>query len=75
MNGDVNSYIGPDGLHPTAAGYEKIADTFFTAIEQTLEIKPTMTSSRTGPLRPRSGSVAAPPTSAQPPRPAVRKPR
>jgi lysophospholipase L1-like esterase len=75
MNGDVNSYIGPDGLHPTAAGYEKIADTFFTAIEQTLEIKPTMTSSRTGALGLRSGSVAAPRTSAQPPRPAARKPR
>jgi lysophospholipase L1-like esterase len=75
LDTDINTYIGPDGLHPTAAGYAKIADTFFTMITQTLEIKPTMTSSRTGPLRPRSGSVAAPTTSAQPPRPAVRKPR
>ena len=29
--------IGPDGLHPTAAGYSKIADTFFDAIRQRLE--------------------------------------
>jgi lysophospholipase L1-like esterase len=34
---DVPTYIGPDGLHPTLAGYAKIADTFFGAIEQTLE--------------------------------------
>jgi len=30
--------IGPDGLHPAADGYAKIAETFFTAIRQTLEI-------------------------------------
>jgi len=29
--------IGPDGLHPTADGYTKIAELFFTAIKQTLE--------------------------------------
>lgn len=29
--------IGPDGLHPTAAGYQKIADTFLAAIRTTLE--------------------------------------
>jgi lysophospholipase L1-like esterase len=29
--------IGPDGLHPSAEGYAKIADLFFTAITQTLE--------------------------------------
>ena len=28
---------GPDGLHPSAAGYAKIADVFFQSIEQTLE--------------------------------------
>jgi lysophospholipase L1-like esterase len=32
------SLLGPDGLHPAAAGYQKIADTFFTAIKQTLEV-------------------------------------
>jgi lysophospholipase L1-like esterase len=29
--------IGADGLHPTAAGYSKIAETFFDAIKQRLE--------------------------------------
>jgi lysophospholipase L1-like esterase len=29
--------IGPDGLHPTDAGYSKIAGTFFDAIRQRLE--------------------------------------
>ena len=29
--------VGPDGLHPSAEGYAKIADLFFTAIKQTLE--------------------------------------
>ena len=29
--------IGPDGLHPTEAGYSKIADTFFDVIRQRLE--------------------------------------
>jgi lysophospholipase L1-like esterase len=32
--------IGPDGLHPTEAGYQKIADTFFAAIKSTLEVVP-----------------------------------
>jgi lysophospholipase L1-like esterase len=35
--------LGPDGLHPAAEGYAKIADLFFQAITQTLE-----TSSATG---------------------------
>ena len=33
--------IGPDGLHPAAEGYAKIADLFFTAIKQTLEVSST----------------------------------
>jgi lysophospholipase L1-like esterase len=32
--------IGSDGLHPTEAGYEKMADTFFAAIQATLEVVP-----------------------------------
>jgi lysophospholipase L1-like esterase len=40
FNGDL-SLIGPDGLHPTAAGYKVIADTFFKAIEQNLETSST----------------------------------
>ena len=35
--------IGPDGLHPSADGYAKIADLFFTAIKQTLETPSTST--------------------------------
>ena len=30
--------VGPDGLHPSADGYAKIADLFFSAIQQTIEI-------------------------------------
>ena len=37
LAGDVAAYIGPDGLHPTQAGYEVIAATFFDAIKLTLE--------------------------------------
>lgn len=32
-----SALIGPDGLHPSADGYAKIADLFFAAIKQTLE--------------------------------------
>jgi lysophospholipase L1-like esterase len=38
--------LGPDGLHPSAEGYAKIAELFFTAIKQTLEV-PSMSSLRT----------------------------
>lgn len=38
--------LGFDGLHPSAAGYAKIADLFFTTIKQTLE-KPQLSSSAT----------------------------
>ena len=47
--------LGPDGLHPAAEGYAKIADTFFAAIKQTLE-----TRSATGV---RTLRVGSPPTS------------
>jgi lysophospholipase L1-like esterase len=36
FNGNL-SLLGPDGLHPAAEGYAKIAELFFTAIKQTLE--------------------------------------
>jgi lysophospholipase L1-like esterase len=36
--GDVTTLIDFDGLHPTAAGYQRIADTFFSVIRQNLEI-------------------------------------
>ncbi|HWF83796.1 MAG TPA: GDSL-type esterase/lipase family protein [Vicinamibacterales bacterium] len=73
LNGDVNTYIGPDGLHPTAAGYAKIADTFFGVIKQTLEVTATITPTRTG-ARVISGSaVAVPAPSNRAPQPVVRK--
>jgi lysophospholipase L1-like esterase len=37
--GDL-SLIGPDGLHPTAQGFEVMAQTFFNAIQQQLELPP-----------------------------------
>lgn len=34
---DLNTLLGPDGLHPTAAGYRRIAQTFFDAIRTRFE--------------------------------------
>ena len=36
---DVPRYIGADGLHLTEAGYLKLADLFFTAIRNDLEVR------------------------------------
>jgi len=36
--GNVNLYIGVDGLHPTEAGYAKIAEAFYNSIRTNLEI-------------------------------------
>jgi lysophospholipase L1-like esterase len=48
FNGNVTTLIDFDGLHPTAAGYQVIADTFFKQIQATLEIPvATTTTSRT----------------------------
>ena len=44
FSGMERTLIGEDGLHPNAAGYQKIAETFFTAIRSRLEASPTMTS-------------------------------
>ncbi len=47
MVGQEATLIGPDGLHPTAAGYKKIADIFFAAIKARLEtVVPTSGGSR-----------------------------
>ena len=32
-------YIGVDGLHPNEAGYAKIADLFFQAIQSNFEVR------------------------------------
>ena len=45
FNGDF-SLLGSDGLHPNAAGYQKIADTFFAVITQSLELPPTSNPTR-----------------------------
>ncbi len=37
FGGVAGDFIGPDGLHPSEAGYAKIADTFFDAITLQLE--------------------------------------
>lgn len=36
---DLESVIGVDGLHPTEAGYRRIADIFFSAIRAELEVR------------------------------------
>jgi len=42
FNGDLTQ-IGPDGLHPTAVGYQTIATEFFSKIRGTLETAPAAT--------------------------------
>ena len=37
LSGNVTAYIDCDGLHPTPAGYQEIANTFFTAIKAAFE--------------------------------------
>jgi lysophospholipase L1-like esterase len=44
FEGHVDTLIGPDGLHPTEEGYQKIADTFFEVIRERLEVPMTSTS-------------------------------
>ena len=62
LSGDVNTYIGFDGLHPTAEGYAAIANTFFQRIKQTLEAQasPSGTRVTAGPR------AATPPARARP---------
>jgi lysophospholipase L1-like esterase len=46
FNGDL-SLLSPDGLHPNAAGFERIADTFFNAVKNTIEVPATAPSACT----------------------------
>ncbi len=39
MRSDVFRYIGVDGLHPNEAGYTRIAELFFEAIQRELEVR------------------------------------
>ena len=40
FNGDTTTLVDCDGLHPTALGYQRIADTFLASIRQTFELPP-----------------------------------
>lgn len=40
LNENLNLYIGLDHLHPTEAGFQRIAETFFDAIRQQLDTTP-----------------------------------
>ena len=51
FGGTAEPYISTDGLHPNAAGYQKIAETFFDAIRANFEI------TQNGPNRLRVGPI------------------
>jgi len=57
FGGDTTTLVDCDGLHPTPAGYQVIADTFFKSLRSTLEVTSTPTSTaiksavRTAPVR------------------------
>jgi len=38
FGGNLDTLIGFDGLHPTEAGYQKIAETFFNVIRSRFEL-------------------------------------
>jgi lysophospholipase L1-like esterase len=40
FDGQTDTLLGPDGLHPNDAGYQKMAETFFTAIRARFEVPP-----------------------------------
>ncbi len=39
FGGQTSTLLGIDGLHPTEAGYQRMANTFFDAIQATLEAR------------------------------------
>jgi lysophospholipase L1-like esterase len=41
LSANVPAFIGNDGLHPTPAGYQRMAETFFDAIREHLEVTAT----------------------------------
>lgn len=40
LSANPAAFIGPDGIHPTIAGYERIAEAFFAALRADLEARP-----------------------------------
>lgn len=57
--GHLTDWIGPDGLHPTAAGYQEIARMFFDAIKANIETPPTSTPTTAAKQR-HAGTAVAP---------------
>jgi lysophospholipase L1-like esterase len=55
FNGDVTTLIDCDGLHPTALGYQTIAQSFFDVITKTFEVAPATTATPAS-----APSIAAP---------------
>jgi lysophospholipase L1-like esterase len=53
---DISQLIGPDGLHPTAEGYARMAATFFDALKQALERPPTATNAASSAVKRRPAS-------------------
>lgn len=43
FGGSPDPWIDPDGLHPNVAGYRKMAETYFAAIQSSFEIAPALT--------------------------------
>jgi lysophospholipase L1-like esterase len=52
FNGDTSTLIDHDGLHPTAAGYQRIADTFLKSIGEALDVPMTPATLGQTPLNP-----------------------
>jgi hypothetical protein len=46
FEGNLDTLLGPDGLHPTEAGYQKMAETFFATIRERLEVPMATTTGR-----------------------------
>ncbi|MEO8260269.1 MAG: SGNH/GDSL hydrolase family protein [Acidobacteriota bacterium] len=51
FGGSPDPWIDPDGLHPNAAGYRKMAETFFAAIQSNFEVAPSLTTLMRSPGR------------------------
>jgi lysophospholipase L1-like esterase len=51
FGGDTTTLIDCDGLHPTAAGYQRIADEFSRVFKETIEQAPSTPLSISNPFR------------------------
>ncbi len=56
FDGQIETLLGPDGLHPSDAGYAKIAGVFFDSIRQQLEITPPSGAPSLALVSPRAGA-------------------